>query len=129
LVDGDRYMFGVLGGQPRDEKWIQEVATPAAQLMEEAAEHIHDRVFHGVYYGTRKQEQKNRKDARLPRRGTHRADSIGSSMGGGQQFPTAFFHNVLKTVVLTGLLTQKPFRRITGFTNSVYPRTRLLPAY
>jgi hypothetical protein len=88
-----------------------------------AAEHIHDHVFHGVYYGTRKQEQKNCKDVRLPRRGTHRANSIGSSMGGGQPFPTTFFHNVLKTVVLTGLLAQKPFRCIAGFTNSVYPRT------
>jgi hypothetical protein len=125
-VDGERYMFGVLGGQPRDEKWIQEVATPAAQLMEEAAEHIYNRVFHGVYYGTRKQEQKNREDAKLPRRGTHHADSIGSSMGGGQQFPTAFFNNILKTVVLTGLLAQKPFQCIAGFTNSAYNRTQCL---
>ncbi|KAJ7671113.1 hypothetical protein B0H14DRAFT_2424376, partial [Mycena olivaceomarginata] len=107
LVDGERYMFGVLGGQPRDEKWIQEVATPAAQLMEEAAEHIYNR-------------QKNQEDAKLPRRGTHHADSIGSSMGGGQQFPTTFFNNILKTVVLTGLLAQKPFQRIAGFTNSLF---------
>ncbi|KAF7343964.1 hypothetical protein MVEN_01685600 [Mycena venus] len=41
-------------------------------------------------------------------------------MGGGQQFPTAFFHNVLNTIVLVGLLTQKPFQRIAGFTNSMF---------
>ncbi|KAJ7845158.1 hypothetical protein B0H14DRAFT_2358296 [Mycena olivaceomarginata] len=89
--------------------------------MEEAGKQLFDRVFHGVYYRTCKQEQKIREKAGLPppRRGTDRTATTGYSMGGGQEFPTACFNTVLKTVVLAGLLAQKPFQRIAGFTNSL----------
>ncbi|KAJ7300380.1 hypothetical protein DFH08DRAFT_978162 [Mycena albidolilacea] len=121
LVDAEGYIFGVLGGQPRDDDWVRDVAIPAAQLMEEAGQQLFDRVFHGVYYGTRKQEQRSREKAGLPppRRGTDRTATTGYSMGGGQQFPTTCFNTVIKTVVLAGLLAQKPFRRIAGFTNTL----------
>ncbi|KAJ7302476.1 hypothetical protein DFH08DRAFT_977892 [Mycena albidolilacea] len=60
LVDADAYVFGVFSGQPRDPDWQKNVAEPAAKLMDEAASNMYDRVFHGVYYGTRKQEKKQR---------------------------------------------------------------------
>jgi hypothetical protein len=65
-VDAEGYIFGVLGGQPRDDDWAGDVAIPAAQLMEEAGQQLFDRVFHGVYYGTHKQEQESREKAKHP---------------------------------------------------------------
>jgi NAD(P)H-hydrate repair Nnr-like enzyme with NAD(P)H-hydrate epimerase domain len=65
-VDAEGYVFGVLGGHPRDDDWAQNVAIPAAQLMEEAGQQLFDRAFHGVYYGTCKQEQRSREKAKLP---------------------------------------------------------------
>ncbi|KAF8195980.1 hypothetical protein K438DRAFT_1968446 [Mycena galopus ATCC 62051] len=119
IVDADHYTFAVLGGHPRDPDWKQTVAEPAASLMQEVAEHIYDRTFHGVYYGTHKQEKAKR--AALPnRRGPHRAEAFGRSMGGGQEFPMAFAHTLLYRIVLAGLLAQKPFRRIVGFTNTIF---------
>ncbi|KAF8139330.1 hypothetical protein K438DRAFT_1996129 [Mycena galopus ATCC 62051] len=116
LVDGGGYIFGVLGGHPRDPDWVSKVAELAANLMREAAENMYDRTFSGVYYGTRKEEKKKRAEGPIPRHGPHRAKGVGNSMGGGQEFPTAFFHTVLNAIILTGLLAQNPFRRITGFT-------------
>jgi hypothetical protein len=127
LVDADRYVFALLGGHPRDADWDKDVAQKVADLMEEAADGIFNHVFSGVYYGTRRQEKKRRKakagkatplDKKIPRRGTHRSKSVGASMGGGQEAPTDFFHSLLNTIVLVGLLAQKPFQRIAGFTNS-----------
>ncbi|KAJ7894659.1 hypothetical protein B0H14DRAFT_3646397 [Mycena olivaceomarginata] len=120
LVDADRYVFGLFGGQPRDPHWKRDVADPAAALIEEAAAGIYDRVFQGVYYGTRKEEKKQRKSKPTPRCGPHRAKSVGNSMGGGQEAPTGFVHNVIHTIVLTGLLAQKPFQRLAGFTNGLF---------
>ncbi|KAJ7827602.1 hypothetical protein B0H14DRAFT_3466869 [Mycena olivaceomarginata] len=37
-----------------------------------------------------------------------------------RSFPTMFFHNVLKTIILAGLLAQKPFRCIAGFANTLF---------
>ncbi|KAJ7818597.1 hypothetical protein B0H14DRAFT_2373062, partial [Mycena olivaceomarginata] len=105
LVDAEHYVFGVLGGQPRDSRWGPDVVEPAAKLMEEAAQNI---------YG------QNAAPQPAPRRRTHPAESSGPSMGGGQEFPTMFFHGVLKTIVLAGLLAQKPFRRIAGFANALF---------
>ncbi|KAJ7813109.1 hypothetical protein B0H14DRAFT_3478271 [Mycena olivaceomarginata] len=120
LVDAEGYIFGVLGGHPRNDDWAQNVAILAAQLMEEAGQQLFDRVFHGVYYGMRKQEQRSREKAKLPpQRGTDRTTTTGYLMGGGQQFPTTCFNTVIKTVVLAGLLAQKPFRCIASFTNSL----------
>ncbi|KAJ7834836.1 hypothetical protein B0H13DRAFT_1653019 [Mycena leptocephala] len=95
--------------------------------MEEAANGIYDHAFSGVYYGTRKEEKKRRRggqptplDQKIPQRGPHRAKTVGNSMGGGQETPTPFFHNVLNTIVLTGLLAQEPFQRIAGFANGLF---------
>ncbi|KAJ7350075.1 hypothetical protein DFH08DRAFT_696490, partial [Mycena albidolilacea] len=104
LVDADRYVFGLFAGQPRDPKWQAEVADEAARLMEEAAEGIYDKTFSG----------------KIPRRGPHCAKSMGNSMGGGQEVPTGFVHNIVTAIVLTGLLAQKPFQRIAGFTNALF---------
>ncbi|KAJ7896245.1 hypothetical protein B0H14DRAFT_3425604 [Mycena olivaceomarginata] len=95
LVDAEHYIFGVLGGQPRNSRWGPDVVEPATKLMEEVAENMYDRVFSGVYYGR-------------------------PLISGGQEFPVMFFHNVLKTIVLAGLLAQKPFRRIAGFANTLF---------
>ncbi|KAJ7791308.1 hypothetical protein B0H14DRAFT_3500652 [Mycena olivaceomarginata] len=127
LVDADRYAFAVLGGHPRDANWGKDVAQKVAELMEEAADGIYGHVFSGVYYGTRREEKKRRKAGKatplhekIPRRGPHRSKTAGSSMGGGQEAPTNFFHSVLNTIVLTGLLAQEPFQRIAGFTNTLF---------
>lgn len=123
IVDADRHVIGLFAGIPRDDDWHANVTGPAAALMEEAAEGIYDRVFSGVYYGTRKQEKRRRSgrptplEQKIPRRGGHRSKTAGNSMGGGQETPSPFFHAILTTVVLTGLLAQKPFQRIAGFTN------------
>ncbi|KAJ7822556.1 hypothetical protein B0H14DRAFT_3470686 [Mycena olivaceomarginata] len=98
---------------PRDPKWQAEVADEAARLMEEAAEGIYDKTFSGVYYGTRKGEKRRRKrgaavplDQKIPQH--------------GQEVPTGFVHNIVTAIVLTGLLAQKPFQRIAGFTNALF---------
>ncbi|KAF7360079.1 hypothetical protein MVEN_00736000 [Mycena venus] len=127
LVDADRYVFGLFAGHPRDPLWKQDVADKAAELMEEAADGIYNHVFSGVYYGTRKEEKRKRNgekptplDKKIPRRGPHCAKMVGNSMGGGQEEPVGFFHSVLNTIVLTGLLAQEPFQRIAGFTNGLF---------
>ncbi|KAF7350105.1 hypothetical protein MVEN_01312600 [Mycena venus] len=127
LVDADCYVFALLGGNPRDTNWDKDVAQKVAELMEEATDGIYNHVFSGVYYGTRREEKKRRKAGKatplpekIPRRGTHRSKTIGSSMGGGQEVPTNFFHSVLNTIILTGLLAQEPFQHIVGFTNSLF---------
>ncbi|KAF8134658.1 hypothetical protein K438DRAFT_1997694 [Mycena galopus ATCC 62051] len=79
LVDADRYVFAVLGGQPRDPDWQKNVVDPASDLMQEAAAHVYDRTFHGIYYGTRKQEKKAC-EAMPNRRGPHHAESFGPPM-------------------------------------------------
>ncbi|KAF8163891.1 hypothetical protein K438DRAFT_1618164, partial [Mycena galopus ATCC 62051] len=109
LVDADDYFFGVLGGHPRDEHWDQDVTQKAAGLMEEAAQNMYAHTFSGVYYGTRKEEKK-KCSGKPPRRGPHRAKGVGDSMGGGQEYPTPFFHTVLNMIVLAGLLAQEPFK-------------------
>ncbi|KAJ7336160.1 hypothetical protein DFH08DRAFT_965061 [Mycena albidolilacea] len=58
LVDAEHYIFGVLGGQPRDSRWGPDVVEPAAKLMEEAAQNMYDQVFSGIYYGTRAHRKK-----------------------------------------------------------------------
>ncbi|KAJ7668823.1 hypothetical protein B0H14DRAFT_2424732, partial [Mycena olivaceomarginata] len=103
LVDAEHYVFGVLGGQPRDSRWGPDVIEPAAKLMEEAAQNI-----------------RTRPPQPAPRCGTHPAESSRPSMGGGQEFPTMFFHGVLKTIVLASLLMQKPFRCIASFANALF---------
>ncbi|KAJ7633329.1 hypothetical protein DFH06DRAFT_1004397 [Mycena polygramma] len=109
LVDADRRLIGLYAHTPRDQGWDTDVAQPAAALMEEAADGIYNHVFSATPL-----------DAKIPRRGNHRAKTIGNSMGGGQEAPTGFFHTVLNTVILTGLLAQRPFQRIAGFANSMF---------
>ncbi|KAJ7653713.1 hypothetical protein DFH06DRAFT_1133844 [Mycena polygramma] len=128
FVDADRRIIGLYAHTPRDKAWDADVVKPAAALMEEAVDGIYGHVFSGIYYGTRKDEKRRRKgkgkatplDEKIPRRGNHRAKTTGNSMGGGQEAPTGFFHTVLNTAVLTGLLAQKPFQRIAGFANSMF---------
>ncbi|KAJ7363032.1 hypothetical protein DFH08DRAFT_951238 [Mycena albidolilacea] len=126
IVDADRYIIGLFAGIPHDDDWHTHVTGPAAALMEEAAEGIYDHVFSGVYYGMRKQEKRRRNgrptplEQKIPRRGGHRSKTVGESMGGGQKTPCPFFHTILTAIVLTGLLAQKPFQRIAGFTNAMF---------
>jgi hypothetical protein len=123
IVDTDHYVIGLFAGIPRDDDWHTHVTGPAAALMEEAAEGIYDHVFSSVYYGTWKQEKRRRNgrptplEQKIPRHGGHCSKTVGELMGGGQQTPCPFFHTILTTIVLTGLLAQKPFQRIAGFTN------------
>ncbi|KAJ7678299.1 hypothetical protein DFH06DRAFT_1317081 [Mycena polygramma] len=127
IVDADASIVSLYGSWPRDAKWQADVAQPAADLMQEAANGIYDHVFSGVYYGTRQQEKRRRQsgkptplEQKIPRRGPHRAKTIGNSMGGGQETPSPFFHTVLNRIVLTGLLATEPFQRIAGFTNAMF---------
>ncbi|KAK7013924.1 hypothetical protein R3P38DRAFT_3206494 [Favolaschia claudopus] len=119
LVDEDRYVIGVFAAHPRDADWDEEVAQKAAALMEEAGDGIYNRVFSGVYYGTRRTERKQT-SKKTPPRGTYHARAYGNSMGGGQPFPQPFYQNVVNTIILVGLLAQTPFQRIAGFTNSIF---------
>ncbi|KAJ7838648.1 hypothetical protein B0H14DRAFT_2789028 [Mycena olivaceomarginata] len=120
LVDADGYVFALFGAQPRDPGWAEDVVELAAKLMEEAAANMYDHIFSGVYYGTPKEEKRSRAGPTPSRRGMHDAERFGSSMGGGQQFPMPCFQTALRTIVLVGLLAQKPFQRIAGFTNSLF---------
>ncbi|KAJ7017385.1 hypothetical protein C8F04DRAFT_1279588 [Mycena alexandri] len=128
IVDADRHVIGVYDAGPRDPKWAADVVAPATALMEEAAAGIYEHVFSGVYYGTRKQEKKRRKnggvptplDAKMPRRGDFNSKTIGNSMGGGQEAPSPFFHIVLNRIVLAGLLATQPFQRLAGHTNTIF---------
>ncbi|KAJ7435096.1 hypothetical protein B0H11DRAFT_1756505 [Mycena galericulata] len=118
LVDADRYVFAHLGGRPRDPNWDCDVTTPATELMEEAAAGMYEHVFYGVSYG--KHGKAAPAGKKTPRRGGHRAKTVGESMGSGQETPTPFFHTVLNTIVLASLLATKPFKRIAGFTNVMF---------
>ncbi|KAJ7720998.1 hypothetical protein B0H16DRAFT_1738487 [Mycena metata] len=128
LVDADRNIFAMFDAGPHDPGWNKDVVEPAAALMEEAAEGIYDHVFSGVYYGTRQNEKKRRRssgvatplDGKIPRRGDYRSQTIGNSMGGGQETPGPFFHIVLNRLVLAGLMATRPFQRLAGHTNAIF---------
>jgi hypothetical protein len=79
--------------------------------MEEAATGIYDHVFQGVHYGTCK-EKKQHKSEPTPCCGPHPAKSVDNLIGGGQEALTGFVH-IIHTIVLTGLLVQKLFQRLT----------------
>ncbi|KAJ7624191.1 hypothetical protein B0H17DRAFT_1151319 [Mycena rosella] len=107
-------------------KWKSEVADRAAELMGKAATDLYGSNFYGEYHGTRKHTKCKKDGSRgtpaankgPPRRGTHRAATIGTGMGGGQEEPTPFFHTVLNRTILATLIAQKLFQRIAGFVNA-----------
>ncbi|KAJ7513010.1 hypothetical protein B0H11DRAFT_1948400 [Mycena galericulata] len=127
LVDEDRYVFAVLAGAPRDPKWQQDVAEPAAALMEEAAQEIYGEPFYAEVFGRRKHTKRKKDGTRStpanekdPRRGSHHSKNVGSSMGGGPDEPTAFYNSVINALILAQLLAAKPFQRIAGFINKMF---------
>ncbi|KAJ7431293.1 hypothetical protein B0H11DRAFT_2262169 [Mycena galericulata] len=111
VVDEDRVVFALLGGRPREtERWQEEVAAPAAELVEEAAVKIFGAdAFYSETYGDK-----------LPRRGSFHGKTSGASLGGGQKQPTAFFHAALTLLTLAQLFSSKPFQRIAGFVNTMF---------
>ncbi|KAJ7444080.1 hypothetical protein B0H11DRAFT_2250219 [Mycena galericulata] len=128
VVDEDRVIFALLAGRPRDtQRWQEEVATPAAELVDEAATKIFGAdVFYGESYGGRKhtKHKKNGKKGtpaseKPPRRGSFHAKTAGVSLGGGQEAPTGFFHAALTLLTLAQLFSSQPFQRIAGFVNTM----------
>ncbi|KAJ7202954.1 hypothetical protein B0H12DRAFT_1035810 [Mycena haematopus] len=58
--------------------------------------------------------------ATTPRRGSHRAKSVGASMGGGQTHPQNLAHAPRLLAIFAGLFASKPFERIAGWTNMMF---------
>ncbi|KAJ6499616.1 hypothetical protein C8R47DRAFT_971491 [Mycena vitilis] len=113
VLDRDRRVILVLGGFPPNAgDWESAVAAPAAAAMEHAAAEI---------YTEPKWRRKLAADAaHTPRRGTHAAEHVGPSMGGGQEYPQNLLHSVTNTAIFAGLFGQKCFQRIAGWTNSLF---------
>ncbi|KAJ6514875.1 hypothetical protein C8R47DRAFT_1063654 [Mycena vitilis] len=127
LVDSQREVIGVLGGGPRDPGWQADVADAAAHAMEQVAQELYGDTFYAEVYYTRKHGKKKTTAAHsipasqeIPRRGPHHSESVGISMGGGQEQPTCFFHTALHLLLLGQLLATEPFRRISGFINAIF---------
>jgi hypothetical protein len=118
LVDEDRFTFAVLIGVPRDPDWKTKVADEAARLMQETAERLYGAPFYAEVYTPKRTKAKKKGSAAPasiptsqmpPRRGPHRAETVGLGMGGGQEEPTPFFHFALNRILLANLLAQEPF--------------------
>ncbi|KAJ7078288.1 hypothetical protein B0H15DRAFT_789065, partial [Mycena belliarum] len=102
IVDGDRCIFALLAGGPRDPRWKPDVADEAASAMEKTAREL---------FG---------EPHKIPRRGPYHAETVGVSMGGGQEHPMPFFHTVTHALLMAQLLAIPAFQRIAGFTNSIF---------
>ncbi|KAJ7016988.1 hypothetical protein C8F04DRAFT_1280277 [Mycena alexandri] len=104
VIDRDNHVLLVLRGFPHNEpKWQEDVAELAARATEATAE--------GIYHW-RKKAKANA--ANPPRRGSHAAESVGASMGGGQPCPMMLHHSVTNLVVFAGLFGLKCFERLAG---------------
>ncbi|KAJ7724609.1 hypothetical protein DFH07DRAFT_758924, partial [Mycena maculata] len=106
LVDEDNTIFAVLAGHPRDPKWQEDVVDPATKLMEETTQAIYGQPFYG--------------DQKAPHRGPHHAETVGGSMGGGQEYPMNCFQTVFRALLLAQVLATKPFQRLAGFINGMF---------
>jgi hypothetical protein len=86
---------------------------PAAELMEAAAKNL--------YTEAKWSHNKTGEAHHSAHRGPHAAESVGPSMGSGQEFPQNLFHSVIHLAIFAGLFTAKPFERIAGWTNGKRP--------
>ncbi|KAJ7058596.1 hypothetical protein C8F01DRAFT_1085719 [Mycena amicta] len=109
ILSSEGYPLVHLCGQPRDttgSNWQQDVVEPATTLLHKASAALYQEApFQGVYYG-------KRSDSKKPnvRRGTHRAETIGIGMGGGQTQPAEFINDAIQAAIV----------RIIGFTNAMF---------
>ncbi|KAJ7435752.1 hypothetical protein FB451DRAFT_1062275 [Mycena latifolia] len=95
--------------------------------MEDTAQKLYSDAFYGEYQGTRK-HTKRKKDGttgtpaseKPPRRGPHRAENAGMSMGGGQDEPTQFYHDAPVNIILANLVSQLPIQFLAGFINGMF---------
>lgn len=102
-------VFALLGGGPHDTKWDQDVVHAKADSIEDTAKKIFgEEVFYGEYFAPEKS----------PHCGPFHSKTTGSSMGGGQERPTAFFHSAFTLICMAQLFATEPFKRITSFANS-----------
>ncbi|KAJ6518037.1 hypothetical protein C8R47DRAFT_960144, partial [Mycena vitilis] len=104
MVDAERTVFLLLAGGPRDPNWGPDVTEKATEAMEDAARELYGPTFFAEH----------------PRRGPYHSETMGISMGGGQEEPMGFFHTTLNTLILAQLLATEPFRRIAGFANAMF---------
>ncbi|KAJ7168760.1 hypothetical protein C8R46DRAFT_1218148 [Mycena filopes] len=115
VVDADRTILLVLGGEPPNASDWGDVARDASSGMEHAAIEIYT-------------EPKWRRKAGLPpagaddglRRGAYAAKHVGPSMGGGQRYPQNLAHSIRNIAVFTALFGLKSIERIAGWTNLLF---------
>ncbi|KAJ7020507.1 hypothetical protein C8F04DRAFT_974178, partial [Mycena alexandri] len=113
VIDRDGRVLLVLGGFPPNvPDWQEAVVAPAARAMEAAAQEI--------YHGPKRKKKAKADAANPPRRGTHAAESVGASMGGGQPYPMMLHHSIANLAIFAGLFGLKCFERISGWTNVLF---------
>ncbi|KAF7295905.1 hypothetical protein HMN09_01134500 [Mycena chlorophos] len=110
----------LLCGHPRNtaqSNWAAQVTEPASLLVQEASGALYDnKPFQGTYYGKREKAKWKSNE----RRGTHRAETVGVGMGGGQTKPAHFAYDAVQLAVMVALLATEPFQRIIGFVNCMF---------
>ncbi|KAJ7066667.1 hypothetical protein C8F01DRAFT_981538 [Mycena amicta] len=120
ILSSEGYPLVHLCGRPRDtanSNWQRDVVEPATAALHEASAALYkDAPFHGIYYGKRADSKRKANT----RRGTHRAETAGLGMGGGQTQPAQFLNDAVVTAIMVALFATTPFQRILGFTNAMF---------
>ncbi|KAJ7141823.1 hypothetical protein C8R46DRAFT_920978, partial [Mycena filopes] len=118
VLDRDDRVLLVLGGfPPNAADWQENVAEPAARAMEAARGELDTDPKRA-----RKAKKKNRNAnaADELRRGTHTAENVGPSMGGGQPYPMMLRHSADSLNIFAALFALLCFQRIAGWTNVLF---------
>ncbi|KAJ7058646.1 hypothetical protein C8F01DRAFT_1085757 [Mycena amicta] len=120
ILSSEGYPLVYLCGQPRDtadSNWQQDVVEPATAALHKASAALYeDAPFQGVYYGKRSDSKRKANT----RRRTHRAETMGVGMGGGQTQPAQFLNDVVVAALMAALFATTPFQRLLGFTNAMF---------
>ncbi|KAJ7185940.1 hypothetical protein C8R46DRAFT_1208044 [Mycena filopes] len=114
VIDADRTILLVLGGEPPNASDWGDVAEDALSSMGHAAAAVE---VHSEPRWRRKAGLSAAAAVDGPHRGNHAAKHVGASMGGGQRYPQNLAHSVCNLAIFAGLFGRKSFERITGWTN------------
>ncbi|KAF7296647.1 hypothetical protein HMN09_01073000 [Mycena chlorophos] len=113
------YALVLLCGHPKDtekSRWADNTEEASLLVKDAFLGLYEDQPFREKYYGKRPAPSKPPNT----RRGTHKSETMGIGMGGGQMEPTPFATDAVQFAILTALFATRPFQRIIGLANSMF---------